>query len=231
MSVQSTIHQLLAIAEDQGASPAERELAMQRATTLMARHSITSLNPQTSRTEKVTTRTITVPGGPTTASLALAYGIHAVATAAGASTYYTDRRRWRRNSDGHGPAIDVHLVGYPADLEWLTALSSSLITHAALGWATWRRRPHPRRQGGHRPRAAGSRRHHHSPRPTRPGSPHPGPPGHPRPDHQRHPQQRHPRRQRRPNRRLELRPRPTRSPHHPRQQPPHHPLTINPRRY
>lgn len=40
MSAQETIIRLLAIAEDQAASPAERELAMQRATTLMAHHTI-----------------------------------------------------------------------------------------------------------------------------------------------------------------------------------------------
>lgn len=60
------VRALLAIAEDPAASPAERDTAMRRATTLMARHSITTLDPTTATTEEITTRTITIPGGTST---------------------------------------------------------------------------------------------------------------------------------------------------------------------
>ncbi|QKD79454.1 DUF2786 domain-containing protein [Actinomyces marmotae] len=71
-----TIRRLLAIAGDEAASPAERELAMERATVLMARHSITGLTDDPdARSREVATRSFTVAGGTSTASLALAYGI------------------------------------------------------------------------------------------------------------------------------------------------------------
>lgn len=38
------VRQLLALADDPAASPSEREIAMTRASILMARHSITSLD-------------------------------------------------------------------------------------------------------------------------------------------------------------------------------------------
>lgn len=52
----------------------------------IARHSITDLDKHCPTEEEITTRTLTIPGGPTTASLAQAYGIHDIAVAAGAST-------------------------------------------------------------------------------------------------------------------------------------------------
>ncbi|WP_159718580.1 MULTISPECIES: DUF2786 domain-containing protein [Actinomyces] len=138
-----TIRRLLAIAGDEAASPAERELAMERATVLMARHSITGLTDDPdARSREVATRSLTVAGGTSTASLALAYGIGHVARAGGAGAYFTDRRRWR-TADG-GPGVDVHLVAVADDLDWLEPLTHSLLTHAALGWATWRR-DNPRR--------------------------------------------------------------------------------------
>lgn len=131
------VRALLAIAEDPAASPAERDTAMRRATTLMARHSITTLDPTTATTEEITTRTITIPGGTSTPSLAQAYGIHRVATAAGASTYNTDRRHWRRTPT-QGPGVDIHIIGFPTDLNWLVQLTAALTTQTALDWATWR---------------------------------------------------------------------------------------------
>lgn len=138
------IQQLLAIAGDDAASPAERELAMQRATMLMARHSITTLtdDPQ-ARARDLQTCTITVPGGTSTASLAVAYGICEIARAADAGAYCTDRRRQRRTTD-HGPGVDVHLVATTTDLDWLAPLALTVIAYAALGWATWRQ-DNPRR--------------------------------------------------------------------------------------
>ena len=86
--VRRAIRRLLAIAGDEAASPAERELAMERATVLMARHSITGLTGDPdARSREVATCTLTVPGGTSTASLALAYGIAQVARTGGASCY------------------------------------------------------------------------------------------------------------------------------------------------
>lgn len=140
--VRRAIRRLLAIAGDEAASPAERELAMERATVLMARHSITGLTDDPdARSREVATCTLTVPGGTSTASLALAYGIAQVARAGGASCYVTDRRHWRIAAGG--PGVDVHLVAVVDDLDWLEPLARSLLTHAALGWATWKRdNPH-----------------------------------------------------------------------------------------
>lgn len=49
-AVTDTIRKLLAIAEDPSASPHEREVAANRAATLMARHAITSLDLNTAHT-------------------------------------------------------------------------------------------------------------------------------------------------------------------------------------
>lgn len=141
-SVEERIRRLLAIAEDCAASPSEREIALERASILMARHSITSLSEPTTRTENVETRVIIIPGGRTTASLAHAYGIHAIALASGCSTYYTDRRTW--TGQHGGPHILVHLVGFPSDLDWLTPLTTVVIAYATTGWKRWCRN-NPRR--------------------------------------------------------------------------------------
>lgn len=141
-SVEERIRRLLAIAEDCAASPSEREIALERASILMARHSITSLSEPTTRTENVETRVIIIPGGRTTASLAHAYGIHAIALANGCSTYYTDRRTW--TGQHGGPHILVHLVGFPSDLDWLTPLTTAVIAYATTGWTQWCRN-NPRR--------------------------------------------------------------------------------------
>ncbi|CED92440.1 DUF2786 domain-containing protein [Actinomyces succiniciruminis] len=136
-NIETQIRRLLAIAEDRAASPAERELAMQRATTLMARHSITSLPDDTddgdSREEEITTAEIRIPGGTTTASRALSNAINRIARAANANTYYTDYRR--RTGD---PGIVLHVVAARADLEWLKPLASAYMVQAAAGWTNWR---------------------------------------------------------------------------------------------
>lgn len=151
--IERTIRRLLAIASNEAASPAERELAMERATVLMARYSITALTDDSdARYREVATRTLTVPGGTSTASLALAYGIGQVARAGGAGFYVTDRRHWRTVEGG--PGVDVHLVAVVDDLDWLEPLAHSLLTHAALGWSAWKH-DNPRRW---RPMKATTRR-------------------------------------------------------------------------
>lgn len=141
-SVEERIRRLLAIAEDCAASPSEREIALERASILMARHSITSLSEPTTRTEILETRVVTIPGGRTTASFAHACGIHSIALASGCSTYYTDRRTW--TGQHGGPHILVHLVGFPSDLDWLTPLTTVVIAYATTGWTQWCRN-NPRR--------------------------------------------------------------------------------------
>ncbi|AYD89162.1 DUF2786 domain-containing protein [Actinomyces lilanjuaniae] len=135
-SVPERVRHLLALAADPAASPSERQTASHRAAVLMARHSITGLDPHTSRTEDVTTRTITVPGGRSTPSLAQAHAMHHVATAAGAATWYTDHRRWP--PPDQRPCVLVHVVGLGSDLDWLIPLLTTLTTQTALDWATWR---------------------------------------------------------------------------------------------
>lgn len=136
-AVTDTIRKLLAIAEDPSASPHEREVAANRAATLMARHAITSLDLNTAHTEEITTTSIFVPGGPSTPSLAQVLGIGRVARASGARIYYNDRRR-RYHTDT-GPGITVHIAGFRTDLDTLIPLASSLIAQTALAWTTWRR--------------------------------------------------------------------------------------------
>lgn len=137
MSITDTIYKLLAIAEDSAASPHERELAAHQAAKLMARHAITSLNLDTAHTEEITTSKIFVPGGHSTPSLAQAYGIAVVARAAGADSYHTDIRRWY--GPGATPGVEVHIVGFKAELDTLVPLATSLIAQTAVAWTDWRR--------------------------------------------------------------------------------------------
>lgn len=135
LPIEERIRRLLAIAEDSASSPSKRKVALERAAILRARHSITALSEPTTSTETIETRTIRIPGGPTTASLAHAFRIHSIALESGCSTYYTDCRTWSR-SEG-GPHVLVHLVGFPSDLDWLTPLTSAAIASATTGWTQW----------------------------------------------------------------------------------------------
>ncbi|MDO4900851.1 DUF2786 domain-containing protein [Actinomyces sp.] len=137
-SIETKIRRLLAIAEDRAASPAERELAMQRATTLMARHSITSLADDIDEDdrcgEQITTAEIRISGGVTTPSLALTHGIHRIVLAGGGSTHYGDFRHTIGD-----PGIVLQVVAARADLEWLKPLASAYMVSAAAGWTNWRK--------------------------------------------------------------------------------------------
>ena len=128
------VRQLLALADDPAASPSEREIAMTRASILMARHSITSLDVEGAECEDIEVRELMVDGGPSTPSLATRMAIAGVADAAGLFAYYKDYRRVRGR-----PHILVHVAGFRSDLEWFMPLAMTLTAYAATGWVAWRR--------------------------------------------------------------------------------------------
>lgn len=128
------VRQLLALAADPGASASEREVAMTRASILMARHSITSLDVEEAEREDIEVRELVVDGGPSTPSLATGMAIADVADAAGLFAYYTDYRRVRGR-----PHVLVHVAGFRSDLEWFMPLAMTLTAYAATGWVAWRR--------------------------------------------------------------------------------------------
>ena len=128
------VRQLLALAGDPAASPSEREVAMTRASILMARHSITSLDVEGAEHEDIEVRELVVDGGPSTPSLATFMAIAGVADAAGLFAYYTDYRRVRGR-----PHILVRVAGFRSDLEWFMPLAMTLTAYAATGWVAWRR--------------------------------------------------------------------------------------------
>ena len=128
------VRQLLALADDPAASPSEREIAMTRASILMARHSITSLDVEGAECEDIEVRELMVDGGPSTPSLATCMAIAGVADAAGLFAYYKDYRRVRGR-----PHILVHVAGFRSDLEWFMPLAMTLTAYAATGWIAWRR--------------------------------------------------------------------------------------------
>lgn len=127
------VRQLLALAADPGASASEREVAMTRASILMARHSITSLDVEGAECEDIEVRELMVDGGPSTPSLSTCMAIAGVADAAGLFAYYTDYRRVRGR-----PHILVHVAGFRSDLEWFMPLAMTLTAYAATGWVAWR---------------------------------------------------------------------------------------------
>ena len=128
------VRQLLALADDPAASPSEREIAMTRASILMARHSITSLDVEGAEWQDIEVRELMVDGGPSTPSLATCMAIAGVADAAGLFAYYKDYRRVRGR-----PHILVHVAGFRSDLEWFMPLAMTLTAYAATGWVAWRR--------------------------------------------------------------------------------------------
>lgn len=128
------VRQLLALAADPGASASEREVAMTRASILMARHSITSLDVEDAEREDIEVRELVVDGGPSTPSLSTCMAIAGVADAAGLFAYYTDYRRVRGR-----PHILVRVAGFRSDLEWFMPLAMTLTAYAATGWVAWRR--------------------------------------------------------------------------------------------
>lgn len=128
------VRQLLALADDPAASPSEREIAMTRASILMARHSVTSLDVEGAECEDIEVRELMVDGGPSTPSLATCMAIAGVADAAGLFAYYKDYRRVRGR-----PHILVHVAGFRSDLEWFMPLAMTLTAYAATGWVAWRR--------------------------------------------------------------------------------------------
>lgn len=119
------VRQLLALADDPAASPSEREIAMTRASILMARHSITSLDVEGAECEDIEVRELMVDGGPSTPSLATCMAIAGVADAAGLFAYYKDYRRVRGR-----PHILVHVAGFRSDLEWFMPLAMTLTAYA-----------------------------------------------------------------------------------------------------
>lgn len=128
------VRQLLALADDPGASASEREVALKRAAILMARHAITSLDVEEADREDIEVRELVVDGGPSTPSLATLTAIAEVAKAAGLFTYYTDHRTVRGR-----PHILARVAGFRSDLEWFMPLTAPLTAYAATGWAAWRR--------------------------------------------------------------------------------------------
>lgn len=128
------VRQLLALAGDPAASPSEREVALTRASILMARHSITSLDVEAAERERIEVREIILRGGRSTASRATHTAIERVADAAGLCAYYMDRRGLRGN-----PHVQVNVAGFGSDLDWFMPLASALASFTAAGWVAWRR--------------------------------------------------------------------------------------------
>lgn len=132
--IQQRIRALLALAQDEGASASEREVAMKRASVLMARHAITSLDVEAAEREHIEVRELVLRGGRSTASRATHTAIERVADAAGLCAYYMDRRD--RRGDPH---VLVRVAGFGSDLDWFMPLASALASYTAAGWASWRR--------------------------------------------------------------------------------------------
>lgn len=132
--IQQQIRALLALAQDEGASASEREVATKRASVLMARHAITSLDVEAAERERIEERELVLHGGRSTASYATCVAIVRVADAAGLVAYYRDRRD--RRGDPH---VLARVVGFGSDLDWFMPLTAALASYTAAGWASWRR--------------------------------------------------------------------------------------------
>lgn len=153
MTVEARIAHFLRVAEDAGATQAERDTAGREAERLIARHAVDRLTldldgARRAEREPIERRVVTVAGGRGTIALDVVVGLTAAAGAVGLVAHYRDRRVLLAGWDPPGttPGVELVVTGFVSDLDLAVPLLESLSTQAALAmWAWWRADPRHRR--------------------------------------------------------------------------------------
>jgi len=120
MRIVDEIQHLLRLAEDPGASSAERDLAMRRAEKLMARHRLQA--DQLHQDGEIKILTITVTGGARSVALGVARGLCGLARALDCRGVFWPEKR----------SVRVLVAGEMADLARVNQLYASIMIQAPL---------------------------------------------------------------------------------------------------
>jgi hypothetical protein len=144
MDVEARIAHFLRVAQDSGATQAERDTAGREAERLLAKHAVDRLTldvegARRAAREPIETGTIVVPGGKGGVALDVVLGLTRVAQALGLVPYYSDRRSpdaWFDGPDAT-PHVVLSVTGFRSDVALALPLLESLQTQAVIAMRVW----------------------------------------------------------------------------------------------
>jgi len=137
-SIEERIAHFLRLAEDQGATQAERDTAATQAERLMLKHAIDRAmldGVGEQRKEKIIVGRVRVDGGGGTYSYHAMRGMVAVANAMGLTGYYEDFTKVR--SHYFKPHINICFAGYESDVKDAVGMINSLLLQAMVAMKSW----------------------------------------------------------------------------------------------
>ena len=140
MSIEEQIAHLLRLAENSGATEAERTISRERAEKLMVRHAIDRAmldGVGEQRKEGIIIGRIKVWGGGGSYSRAQMEGMHAVAVALGLKSYHNDNTRFNFKRDGIKPHYVICFAGFESDVREAEQLINSLLNQGMLALKEW----------------------------------------------------------------------------------------------
>ena len=143
MDVEARIAHCLRLAQDPGATRAERDLAGQEAERLLAKHAIDRLDVDVDgdrlRRDAITTETVVVEGGEGSLALDVVLGLAKVTRSLGLVPHYLDRRRTDpgRREAGDRPRVELRVTGFRQDVDLALPLLQALRTQAMLALHEW----------------------------------------------------------------------------------------------
>lgn len=139
MSIEERIAHFLRLAEDAGATQAERDTASTQAERLMLKHAIDRAMLEgvgEQKKEKIIIGRVRIDGGGGTYSYHSMHGMVAVANAMGLTGYFEDFSKIRARS-GVKPHINICFAGYESDVHDAEQMIASLLTQAMIAMKTW----------------------------------------------------------------------------------------------
>lgn len=144
MDLEARIAHFLRVAEDAGATQAERDTAGREAERLIAKHAIDRLTldvhgARRAEREPIERGAMTVTGGRGTVALDVVLGLMQAAGALGLVAHYRDRRTVDAWSDGPDakPHVELLLTGFRSDVALALPLLESLQLQAVLAMRAW----------------------------------------------------------------------------------------------
>jgi hypothetical protein len=163
MSLEKKIEHFLRLAEDAGATEAERETARKRAEDLMVRHGIerAMLDPEGLREEEIVIGKVVFKGGGGTYAESYVRGFYRAAEELGLKAWQEDNTWVRKGSvlgDVEGPHRILAMAGYRSDVDAAKRLIHSLAIQALLAMKDWQKN-HP---DGRLARAMGRQERYHA---------------------------------------------------------------------
>lgn len=138
-SIEERIAHFLRLAEDKGATQAERDTAATQAERLMLKHAIDRAmldGVGEQRKERIIVGRVRVDGGGGTYSYHAMRGMVSVANAMGLTGYYEDFSKIRAGV-GIKPHINICFAGYESDVKDAVDMVNSLLLQAMVAMKSW----------------------------------------------------------------------------------------------